>query len=75
MSALDLDMIPMGREPSAPEVGTFGRKVTLKVGAGFVYLAPERAEELAAQLQQAAGELRGQALAQQRQPAQFGGAA
>ena len=61
--------------PDSADVGAFGSKVLIRVGAGMACLTPEKAEELAAQLQQAAGELRGAALAQQRQPARFGGAA
>ena len=59
----DFHVIPMERDTIAPEVGTFGRRVTLRVGAGFAYLTPDEADARAAELVQAAGKARGAQLA------------
>ena len=56
---IDFNAIPLSRDPTAPEVGTFGRRVTLRVGAGFTYLSPDEADALAEKLAEHAGQARG----------------
>jgi len=56
---IDFNAIPLSRDPIAPEVGAFGRRVTLRVGAGFAYLSPDEADALAEKLAEHAGQARG----------------
>lgn len=55
---------PAGLEPDTPQVGVFGRRITLRVGAGLAFLSPDDSASLRDALIDAEGEARGAGLAQ-----------